>query len=80
MTQENNAQRYKTYKYWESLKHQPYDFEEHGILTKYASPTIFKTKNIILKKVLYIYEQALIMMNKYIDLLNNCHNYLKWNR
>lgn len=80
MIENNNGNRYRTYKYWEAQKNQPYDFEEKGILSKYASPTIYKTKNKILKQVLYAYEQALIMMNKYIELLNNCHNFLKWNR
>ena len=80
MIEDNNGARYNDYRYWEAKKHQPYDFEKEGILSKYASPTIANTKNIILKQVLYAYEQALIMMNKYIELLNNCHNYLKWNR
>jgi len=80
MIANNNGDRYRTYRYWESTQHQPYDYENEGILNKYVSPTIYNTKNIILKKVLYIYENALLMMNKYAELLNNCHNYLKWNR
>lgn len=80
MEANNNGERYKVYKYWEAEKNQGYDFETEGILSKYASPTIYKTKNKILKQVLYVYEQALIFVNKYIELLNNCHNFLKWNR
>lgn len=80
MTINNNGDRYRTYRYWETSQNQPYDYENEGILNKYVSPTIYNTKNIILKKVLYIYENALLMMNKYVELLNNCHNYLKWNR
>ena len=80
MIANNNGDRYRNYRYWESSRNQPYDYENEGILKRYTSPMIYNTKNKILKTVLYIYENALLMMNKYVDLLNNCHNYLKWNR
>lgn len=80
MKTNNNGDRYRVYRYWESAKNQPYDYENEGILNKYTSPMIYNTKNKILKQMLYIYENSLLMMNKYIDLLQNCHNYLKWNR
>lgn len=80
MIENNNGNRYNSYRYWEASRNEPYDYENEGILNRYVAPTIYKTKNKILKHVLYIYENALLMMNKYIDLLNNCHNYLKWNR
>lgn len=80
MIANNNGDRYRNYRYWEASKNQPYDYENEGILNKYVSPVIYKTKNKILKQILFIYENSLLMMNKYIDLLQNCHNFLKWNR
>lgn len=80
MIENNNGNRYKDYILWESTINKPYNFEREGILNKYTAPAVYKTKNKVLKQILYIYEQSIIMMNKYIELLNNCHNFLKWNR
>lgn len=80
MIQNNNGNRYRSYKTWIHSIHEPYDYETYGITTKILSPKIYNSKNRILKIVLISYERALLIVNKTVDLLNNYHNYLWRNR
>lgn len=80
MIQNSNGSRYNSYKKFEHSLHQPYDYRSKGILNKILSHKIYNTTNPILKYVLSIYEQSIIYVFNYIDILENFFNYNRYNR
>lgn len=79
-TKNSNGTRYKTYKKYENTLHSPYDYENNGLLNRILSNKIYNTTNPVLRYILNIYEQAIIYVLKYIDILENFFNYNKFNR
>lgn len=76
----SNGNRYKIYKQYEHRLHSPYDYETNGLLNRILSNKIYNTTNPILKYILSVYEQSIIYLLKYVDILENFFNYNKFNR
>lgn len=66
-----NANNYK----WETLKNQPYEYAQKGLINKLLSHKIVKTTNPILKFVLDYFEYSIIYFFKSADILKNFHNF-----
>lgn len=80
MEQHDNGYHYYSYKQWEHTLHQPYDYKHEGLLKRLMSRKISQTDNPILKSMLGIVESACVFCLQYIGILNNFHNYNKYNR
>jgi hypothetical protein len=80
MIRNENGARFSEFKKWEDTKNQPYDYKENGLVNHILSHKIHKTKNPILKFILQYYEKSLVYCMKYVDILNNYKNYMKYNR
>ena len=80
MEAKSNGQRYNIYKVWDKKLHQPYDYENNGLMSKLLSYKIWSTKNKILRFVIRYIEQSLIFCMKSADQLANFFNYNKNNR
>lgn len=80
MIQSNNGERFKYNSYWENLKNNPYDYERYGLLNHILSNRIFNSTNQPLKIILNFYENSLIFIMKYVDILKNFKNIYWKNR
>lgn len=80
MTIKANGTRYKNKCLYETQLNRPYDYERNGLLKHLMSRRIINSKNQILQYMLRIVEQSLIFQMKYVDILQNIHNYNWKNR
>lgn len=76
----NNGYRYEYFRHYENKLHQPYDYKHNGLNNKILSNKLYNTKNPILKYILSIYENNIIFMLSYVDILQNIFNYNWKNR
>ena len=76
-----NLKRYSKKNAWEEVKNAPYDYENNGLLNKIMSHKIVESKNFILKNIILKYfENSLVFIMKYTDVLKNFKNYHWQNR
>jgi hypothetical protein len=70
----NNGTRFYNYDKWENIKHCPYNYVKHGLLTHIMSNQIANTTNPTLKIILQYVESSLFFVMKYTDILKNFKN------
>lgn len=75
-----NGYRFRDYNEYNSLLHQPYDYERKGLLKHIISSKIYNTNNNILRVILQYYEKSLVFVMRYVDRLKHFKNYLWVNR
>lgn len=80
MITNKNGSRFKEYYKWEIVKNSPYDYEKFGLLKHILSSKIVDSNNKILKIVLKYYENSLVFLMKYVDILKNFKNIYWKNR
>ena len=80
MTIKPNGTRYSNKGLYEKQLNRPYDYAREGLLKHIMSRRITRSRNPILQYVLQIVEQSLIFQMKYVDILQNIHNYNWKNR
>lgn len=71
-----NGTRWKYIKKHQSIKHQPYDYAEEGLLCKLLPPNTYNTKNKTTKAVFDFVDDICIRLLKYVEILKNFKN---WN-
>jgi hypothetical protein len=76
----DNGHRYNELSSFEKLKNNPYDYKNKGLIQHLMSPKIYNTKNPVLRYILKIYEQSIVYVLQYIDILKNYKNYTFYNR
>lgn len=76
----DNGSRYQYLKKYEHKLHQPYDYEIEGLNNRILSNKIYNTKNIMLQYILKVYENNIIFLLKYVDILQNIFNFRWRNR
>ena len=69
-----NGTRFVNYDKWEVNKEQPYNYAREGLLKRIVSATILNTTNPLLIRVLAFYEDSLVFLQKYVDVLKNFKN------
>ena len=64
-----NGTRYLYYDKWETRKDRPYNYAREGLLKRIMSATILETTNPLLRRVLNFFEDSLVFLQKYVDVL-----------
>ena len=75
-----NGHRYVSYRKWDRALHQPYDYENGGLVRRLVSNRVADTTNPVTRKMLDIMEYSIVYVLKYIDVLENFFNYNWKNR
>lgn len=66
-----NGTRYDQYYMWNTEKNAPYDYRRKGLIRHLLSPSITETKNKTTRIILTFYEQSLIFLMQYVDMLKH---------
>lgn len=75
-----NGTRYSKYKKLNSTLHQPYDYENEGLLRRVMSHKLWNSKNPILQYILGFVERSMVFCMKVASDLENFYNYNHYNR
>lgn len=66
-----NGFQFVNYVNWNKVKNDEYDYARYGLLTRIMSHTIINTNNPLTKKFLQFYEDSIIFVLKYVDILKH---------
>lgn len=66
-----NGFQFVNYVNWNKVKNSEYDYARYGLLTRIMSRTIINTNNPLTKKFLQFYEDSIIFILKYVDILKH---------
>ena len=69
-----NGTRYYDYIEWENRKNIEYNYKRNGLLSKMMSRNIINSKNNILQYIIKFFEESLIFVMSYIDILKHFKN------
>lgn len=75
-----NGTRYNRYRKWNSTLHQPYDYENDGLLKHIMSHKLWNSKNPVLQYILGYVEKSLVFCLKVASNLEHFYNYNRNNR
>ena len=70
-----NGHRFANNFKWETLKNQPYNYSQNGLVKHLLSHSITESENPILKFILSYYESSIIYFFRAADILKNFHNF-----
>lgn len=66
-----NGFQFVNYVNWNKVKNGEYDYARYGLLARVMSRTIINTNNPLTKKFLQFYEDSIIFILKYVDILKH---------
>ena len=75
-----NGTKFKNYDSWENLKNSPYNYAKNGLLKYIMSDEIIRSENDVLCEIKSFFEDSIVFLLKYVDILKNFKNHHWKNR